>query len=152
MRITATIGMGLRATPRAEGSALAMACVRAEASMGEFYCTGSPVGATPGCLRSVAQEPTNGRGPSWSHREAPVSGSATQSATAGRRSRSHRDSWWSSRWGGTVFLLALAVVGINLLGAIACGVGMLVSYPVTVVAGGYAYRVLSNEPVAPIAP
>ncbi len=44
------------------------------------------------------------------------------------------------------------MVGINLLGAIACGVGMLVSYPVTVVAGGYAYRVLSNEPVAPIAP
>lgn len=53
---------------------------------------------------------------------------------------------------GTVFLLVLAVVGINILGAIACGVGMLVSYPVTVVAGGYAYRVLSNEPVAPIAP
>jgi uncharacterized membrane protein len=53
---------------------------------------------------------------------------------------------------GTVFLLALALAGINLLGALACGVGLLVSYPVTIVAGGYAYRVLSNEPVAPVAP
>lgn len=53
---------------------------------------------------------------------------------------------------GTVFLLALAFIGINLLGALACGAGLLVSYPITIVAGGYAYRVLSNEAVAPIAP
>ncbi len=53
---------------------------------------------------------------------------------------------------GTVFLLGLAFVGINLLGALACGAGLLVSYPITIVAGGCAYRVLSNEPVAPIAP
>ena len=51
---------------------------------------------------------------------------------------------------GTVLLLGLAFIGINLLGAIACGLGMLVSYPITVVAGGYAYRVLSNQPVAPV--
>lgn len=51
---------------------------------------------------------------------------------------------------GTVFLLGLAIFGINLLGAILCGVGLLVSYPVTIVAGGYAYRTLSGEPVAPI--
>jgi uncharacterized membrane protein len=53
---------------------------------------------------------------------------------------------------GTVFLLALAFFGINLLGALLCGVGLLVSYPVTIVAGGYAYRVLSGEPVVPVAP
>ncbi|MBL8775515.1 MAG: hypothetical protein JNK12_06285 [Acidimicrobiales bacterium] len=53
---------------------------------------------------------------------------------------------------GTVFLLGLAFMGINLLGALACGAGLLVSYPITIVAGGYAYRVLSNEAVAPIAP
>ena len=53
---------------------------------------------------------------------------------------------------GTVFLLGLAFLGINLLGALACGAGLLVSYPITIVAGGYAYRVLSNEAVAPIAP
>ena len=52
---------------------------------------------------------------------------------------------------GTVFLLGLAFLGINLLGALACGAGLLVSYPITIVAGGYAYRVLSNEAVAPIA-
>ena len=53
---------------------------------------------------------------------------------------------------GTIFLLGLAFAGINILGALACGLGLLVSYPVTIVAGGYAYRVLSNEPVVPIAP
>ena len=53
---------------------------------------------------------------------------------------------------GTLFVLGLAFLGINLLGLLACGVGLLVSYPVTIVAGGYAYRVLSSEPIAPIAP
>lgn len=53
---------------------------------------------------------------------------------------------------GTLFVLGLAILGINILGAILCGVGLLVSYPVTIVAGGYAYRVLSNQPIAPIAP
>lgn len=53
---------------------------------------------------------------------------------------------------GTVFLLGLACVGLNIVGALLCGVGLLVSYPVTIVAGGYAYRVLSNEPVAPVTP
>ena len=37
---------------------------------------------------------------------------------------------------GTVFLLGLAFMGINLLGALACGAGLLVSYPITIVAGG----------------
>ncbi|MBK9178810.1 MAG: hypothetical protein IPM45_04435 [Acidimicrobiales bacterium] len=51
---------------------------------------------------------------------------------------------------GTLFVLGLALIGINILGALLCGLGLLVSYPVTLVAGGYAYRVLSGEPVAPV--
>lgn len=51
---------------------------------------------------------------------------------------------------GTLFLLGLAVFGINIVGALLCGVGLLVSYPVTIVAMGYAYRVLSGETPAPV--
>ena len=51
---------------------------------------------------------------------------------------------------GTVFLLGLTLIGLNILGAIACGLGLLVTYPISIVAGGYAYRVLSGQPVAPV--
>jgi uncharacterized membrane protein len=51
---------------------------------------------------------------------------------------------------GTLFLLGLAVFGINLVGALLCGVGLLVTYPLTIIAMGYAYRVLSGETPAPI--
>lgn len=51
---------------------------------------------------------------------------------------------------GNLFVLGLAIFGLNLAGALACGFGLLVTYPITTVALGYAYRVLSNEPVAPV--
>jgi hypothetical protein len=51
---------------------------------------------------------------------------------------------------GTLFVFFLAVIGINILGALVCLVGLLVSVPVTAVAHGYVYRALSGEPVAPV--
>ena len=47
---------------------------------------------------------------------------------------------------GQLFVLALALVGINIVGAILCGLGLLVSIPVTVIASTYAYRVVSSSP------
>ncbi len=49
---------------------------------------------------------------------------------------------------GPVLLLALALVGINIVGAILCGVGLLVSIPITIIASTYAYRVLTGRYVA----
>ncbi|TQF74878.1 hypothetical protein FK531_02055 [Rhodococcus spelaei] len=43
---------------------------------------------------------------------------------------------------GTLVLLALALVGINIVGALLCGVGLLVTIPLTVIASTYAYRVV----------
>ena len=51
---------------------------------------------------------------------------------------------------GPLFVLGLAVVGLNLAGALVCGFGLLVTYPITIVALGYAYRSLSGEPIAPV--
>ncbi|MFZ2530181.1 MAG: hypothetical protein WAX14_21430 [Rhodococcus sp. (in: high G+C Gram-positive bacteria)] len=50
---------------------------------------------------------------------------------------------------GTLLLLALALVGINIVGALLCGLGLLVSVPVSVIASTYAYRVTTGGPVAP---
>ncbi|MEZ5151721.1 MAG: hypothetical protein R2803_11480 [Rhodococcus zopfii] len=50
---------------------------------------------------------------------------------------------------GTLLLLALAVVGLNIVGALLCGLGLLVSVPVTIIASTYAYRVTTGGPVAP---
>ena len=49
---------------------------------------------------------------------------------------------------GPLLLLALACVGINIVGALLCGIGLLVSIPVTLIAGTYAYRVLVHGPVS----
>ncbi|NLG56189.1 MAG: hypothetical protein GX542_11180, partial [Rhodococcus sp.] len=46
---------------------------------------------------------------------------------------------------GTLILLALALVGINIVGALLCGVGLLVSTPVTLIASTYAYRVVTGR-------
>ncbi len=48
---------------------------------------------------------------------------------------------------GTLFLLALALVGLNILGALLCGLGLLVSIPVTIIASTYAYRLTTGGPV-----
>ena len=45
---------------------------------------------------------------------------------------------------GQVFLLLLALFGINILGAIPCGLGLFVTIPLSYVAVGYAYRRLSG--------
>lgn len=48
---------------------------------------------------------------------------------------------------GTLFLLALALIGINIVGALLCGLGLLVSIPVTIIASTYAYRLTTGGPV-----
>ncbi|WP_072802269.1 hypothetical protein [Rhodococcoides yunnanense] len=45
---------------------------------------------------------------------------------------------------GQLFLLALALVGINILGAIPCGLGLLVTIPITMIASTYAYRIVTG--------
>jgi hypothetical protein len=51
---------------------------------------------------------------------------------------------------GSLLLLALACFGLNVLGAILCLVGLLVTIPVTLIASTYAYRVLTGGPVSPV--
>ncbi|RRQ28849.1 hypothetical protein DK926_06040 [Rhodococcus sp. Eu-32] len=46
---------------------------------------------------------------------------------------------------GQLILLALALVGINILGVIPCGLGLLVTIPITMIASTYAYRVVSQS-------
>ena len=52
---------------------------------------------------------------------------------------------------GELFVFGLALFGINLVGAILCGVGLLFTYGISAIAVAYAYRMLRGEPVAPIA-
>lgn len=52
---------------------------------------------------------------------------------------------------GQLLPLALVCVLLNIGGAILCLVGLLVTIPVTLLAGVYAYRVLTGGPVAPVA-
>jgi uncharacterized membrane protein len=49
---------------------------------------------------------------------------------------------------GTLILLALALIGINIIGALLCGIGLLVTAPVALIASTYAYRVLTGGHVA----
>lgn len=51
---------------------------------------------------------------------------------------------------GDLLLLWLAAVGINILGALLCGVGLLVTLPLTAIAWAYAWRRITNGPVAPL--
>ncbi|MGC4934394.1 hypothetical protein ACLQ3C_12005 [Gordonia sp. DT30] len=50
---------------------------------------------------------------------------------------------------GTLLLLAIVVVLLNIVGAVLCLVGLLVTGPVTLIASTYAYRVLSGGVVSP---
>ena len=52
---------------------------------------------------------------------------------------------------GELFVFGLALFGINLVGALLCGIGLLFTYGITAIAVAYAYRTLKGEPVAPIA-
>ncbi|RVW00195.1 hypothetical protein EGT50_16345 [Rhodococcus xishaensis] len=49
---------------------------------------------------------------------------------------------------GPLVLLALALVGLNILGLIVFVVGLLITLPVTIIAGTYAYRVTVGGPTA----
>ncbi|MBV9922873.1 MAG: hypothetical protein JOY78_18745 [Pseudonocardia sp.] len=49
---------------------------------------------------------------------------------------------------GTLFLLALALIGINIVGAIPFGLGLLITVPLSTIASTYAYRVVSGRGVA----
>lgn len=54
---------------------------------------------------------------------------------------------------GYLFLFNLALLGITILGAIACGVGLLVAIPVNLVAIAYVYRkLLATEAAGPALP
>jgi hypothetical protein len=50
--------------------------------------------------------------------------------------------------GATVGLLVVAFL-VYFVGVLLCGIGVLVSGPVSLVMVGYGYRILNNEPVAP---
>jgi uncharacterized membrane protein len=50
---------------------------------------------------------------------------------------------------GDLVLLFLAIIGLNIVGACLCGVGLLVTIPVTILAQAYAFRMLNNQPVVP---
>lgn len=50
---------------------------------------------------------------------------------------------------GQLVLIALALVGINIVGALLCFVGLLVTIPLTTIASTYAYRVVVGGRVAP---
>jgi uncharacterized membrane protein len=49
---------------------------------------------------------------------------------------------------GAVFLLELALFGINIVGAILCGLGLFVTFPLSVLALAFAYRRVTGGPVA----
>lgn len=51
---------------------------------------------------------------------------------------------------GPLLLLALAFVGINILGAIPCGLGLFVTGPMTLIGSTYAYRVLTQRYVSAV--
>ncbi|MEZ5237488.1 MAG: hypothetical protein R2716_00475 [Microthrixaceae bacterium] len=48
-----------------------------------------------------------------------------------------------------MFLIILVSYLIYIAGAIVCGVGLLVSIPVALIAVCWSYRVINGEPVAP---
>ena len=49
---------------------------------------------------------------------------------------------------GPVFLLELALLGINIVGAIVCGLGLFITIPLSLVALAFAFRRLTGGPVA----
>ncbi|WP_165362507.1 hypothetical protein [Promicromonospora panici] len=49
---------------------------------------------------------------------------------------------------GPVFLLELALLGINIVGAILCGLGLFVTIPLSVLALAYAFRRITGGPVS----
>lgn len=52
---------------------------------------------------------------------------------------------------GTLFGLMVLLFLINVVGVVLCGVGLLATIPITVVASAYAYKNLTGQQVAPVA-
>lgn len=50
---------------------------------------------------------------------------------------------------GNVVVFTLAFFGINIVGALLCGIGLLFTYGITAIAGAHAYRQLTGGPIAP---
>ena len=50
---------------------------------------------------------------------------------------------------GPVVLLLLLLAAINIVGALLCGLGLLFTIPISVIATNYAYRVLTGGPLSP---
>jgi uncharacterized membrane protein len=46
-----------------------------------------------------------------------------------------------------IFLFGLVALGLNILGAILCGIGLLATYPTTMLAAAYIYRQLDRQTV-----
>jgi uncharacterized membrane protein len=59
-------------------------------------------------------------------------------------------SFTTSHLGETILFFLLALV-VTAVGGIACGVGLLVAYPIVLVGQAYTFRTLNNEPVSPAA-
>lgn len=59
-------------------------------------------------------------------------------------------SFTTSHLGETILFFLLGLV-VTAIGGIACGIGLLVAYPVVLVGQAYTFRVLNNEPVTPAA-
>ncbi|MBO9522259.1 MAG: hypothetical protein J7518_12035 [Nocardioidaceae bacterium] len=55
----------------------------------------------------------------------------------------------TSRFSDTLLFVVLAFVCL-VVGAILCGIGLFVAAPVVLIAAAYTFRVLHNEPVAPV--
>jgi uncharacterized membrane protein len=48
---------------------------------------------------------------------------------------------------GDLFVLALALIGINLVGALLCGIGLIFTYGISAMAAAYVYRSLNGQSV-----
>src|SRR5690606_24140896 len=48
---------------------------------------------------------------------------------------------------GELFLFGVVLLGLNLLGALAFGIGLLITSPVSLIAAGYVYRRLAGPTV-----
>ena len=50
---------------------------------------------------------------------------------------------------GRVFLVLLVAFLINAVGALICGIGLLVTAPICWIIVAYTYRKVNNQPIAP---
>jgi len=52
---------------------------------------------------------------------------------------------------GTIILFDLAAIALLIVGALLCGVGLLVAWPVVLIAAGFMWRRLTNGTVGALA-